>query len=261
MNLTSYLAEAERRYHFRIKTVVPIGDAEMDRIEIAVAKYQPIEIKRPKKTILQKQPLDFKDLQNFEVYIVDMTLALPASPYVLQQDIRQSLNVPEKYIVVRGDNEPVEVENQRLAALNDIADEAAKRGLKPASLLADSNYEEFDEPQGDRFYGDKHNSALLAYIEKVRAEREPPPNPEKQLFNWLDMPDRKDQQPVQDDTDFNAHLNDKRPKASANAKSPSESVQGNIDDDTRSVTRLYRDKDGNRVKLSRKQNSVRGEKA
>jgi hypothetical protein len=257
MSIKTYIAEAERRYHFRVKTVVPLTDKEMDRIELAVAKYQPIEVGRPKKTMLQKHPLDFRDIENSEVYIVDMVLALPASPYVLQQDIRQNLNIPEKYVVVRGDNEPIEIEGERLAALAEIEAEAKKRGLKPAPVLGDPDYKEVESEVGTIYYGDGYNSAFLAYLTKVRSERMEtrvdPPNP---LFKWLDLP-KDGGEPKQDPTNFNAHLK-KVEKAAAEAKVPSESVQGNIDTDQQTVERAFVDAKGNRVVIRRKVKGVRG---
>lgn len=253
MTIKKYIAESERRYHFRIKTVVPVGDKEMERVELALAKYQPLEVGRVKKTLLQSHPLDFHDIENAEVFIIDVVLALPASSYVLQQDIRHSLNIPEKYVVVRGDNEPIEVENERLAALADIEAEAKRRGLKPASLIADETYSEYEVRDGSSYYGDAYNSAFRDHLKKIAAEREErrvdPPNP---LFRWLDLP--KDGEPSQDKTDFNAGI-----KTAAPAKDIlSKSVQNNVDDDLRAVERAFVDTKGNRVIIRRMVRGVRG---
>jgi len=254
MTIKKYIAESERRYHFRIKTVVEVGDKEMERIELALAKYQPLEIGRVKKTLMQSNPLDFHGIENAEVYILDVVLALPASSHVLQQDIRHSLNIPEKYIVVRGDNEPIEVEGERLAALADIDAEAKRRGLKPASLIADETYGEYEVRDGASYYGDAYNSAFRAYLKKVADEREEkrvdPPNP---LFRWLDLP-KGDGEPSQDKTDFNASIKTVAPAKEVSSKS----VQDNVDDDLRAVERAFVDTKGNRVVLRRMVRGVRG---
>ncbi len=260
MELHRYLAEAERRHHFRVKTVVPLGDREMARLELAIARYQPLEISAPAKTILQKHPMDFRDLENAEVWIVDMVLGLPASPYVLQQDIRQNLGIPEKYVVVRGDGEPVEAQGEAIAALAALEDDAKAKGLRPAALLANPDYPEAAPVDGAALYGQAQVGDLLAYLGKVRDERaEQRTDPPHPIFRWLDMPDRKDQQPVQDVADFNAGIKDAPSVRGQSAKGAAlrRSVQGNLDDDSRDVARLKMDQSGKTVVLRTKVAGVR----
>ena len=122
-----YIKENEREYHIRIKTVVPLGDVEMEYIERILSKYIPIDITSPVKTIMQKHPLDFQDIRNAEVWIVDVVTELPASAYVLQQELKLALNIPEKYLVVRSANDPLEVETQRMVSNDEIDMEAMEK--------------------------------------------------------------------------------------------------------------------------------------
>lgn len=259
MDFKQYLAEAERRYYFRIKTVVPLSDKEMTRIELALAKYQPFEISAPAKTILQKHPMDFKDLENAEVWIVDAVLGLPASPYILQQDIRQNLNIPEKYVVVRSENDPLELQGEDAIAIDELHAEAEKNGLRQAALLTDPNYAEFNEPDGGSAYGDRQIAGLLGYLEQIRKERSEertdPPNP---LFNWLDMPEN-DQGPSQDETDFNAHL-PKAKVAKPKGRALSTTNTGNFADN-REVSALKIDAKGKTVVVRARVKGMKGDKA
>src|SRR5690348_16602665 len=101
MPLQTYLNDAEKLYHLRLKTIVPLTDDLMDRIERAVMRYEPVAISSPKKTILQRAPLDFPNVTAAEVYIVDMTFRFPVAPHVLHADIRKLLDVADTYVVVR----------------------------------------------------------------------------------------------------------------------------------------------------------------
>lgn len=168
-----YIKENEREYHIRIKTVVPLGDVEMEYIERILSKYVPIDITAPVKTIMQKHPLDFQDIRNAEVWIVDVVTELPASAYVLQQELKLALNIPEKYLVVRAANDPLEVETQRMVSNDEIDMEAMEKGLSPASRLSttesydDDELGELDQP----VYGDEYNKKFLEVLAQVAADR------------------------------------------------------------------------------------------
>lgn len=264
MDIRRYIAEAERTYHYRIKTVVPLDDAAMDRIERAIMKYQPLDISLPKKTMLQKHPLDFTQVQNAEVWIVDVETGLPASSYVMLQEIRNALNVPEKFVIVRGDNDPTEAESERLVAQAEMDAEAEKSGMSRASALETAeDYPEANEVDGTQFYGDAYNRRLRAYLKDVEQTRRPEKvDPKNPLFPWRDMPDRADQEPTQDDTNFNAYLktehNDEVPASDA-GDSERISGAGNVDDDARTYRRVYRDATGKDKVLRRSPAPVRKE--
>lgn len=169
-----YVQEREREYNLRIKTVVPVGDDELKYMERVLDKYVLIDITKPVKTILQKHPLDFGDLTNVEVWIIDVVTALPASAYVLQQELKLALNIPEKYIVVRNANDPKEVETQRMAARDEIDMEAMEQGLSPAPRLSTNSAYDEDE-QGileEPVYGNEYNTRFLEVLAQVSADRE-----------------------------------------------------------------------------------------
>ena len=68
-----FLATNEKQYYYRIKTVVPLDDAAMDRIERTIVKYLPLDVGRPEKTIFQRHPLDFPGVDNAEVRNIQFT--------------------------------------------------------------------------------------------------------------------------------------------------------------------------------------------
>src|SRR5690606_35995772 len=130
-----YLQDNAREYHYRIKTVKPLCDEDLDYIERVCRKYVLTDITKPVMTIIQKHPLDFQDIENAEVWIVDISTQLPVSDYVLQQELKLALKVPEKYIVVRAENNPLEVYTQQMNARDDINMLAQEKGLTPGSRL------------------------------------------------------------------------------------------------------------------------------
>jgi hypothetical protein len=266
-----YLEESVKEYHYRIKTVVPLDEESMDNLEYALTKYNLIDISDVTKTIMQKHPLDFYDVDNAEVYIVDVVTGLPASAYVLQQELRIALRIPEKYIVVRTDNDPIERQGQHLANKQEMEDEADEKGWERESLLnVDSVYPEHEhEEDGSNYYGDEYNQKLNKYLSQVKSERTSDqyeaPAP---LFSWMDMP--QDYPWAGPTDDFNDGLDAPKPVPYWDID-PNKDIDfrfydmytgmyGNFDQDSHTDKRSYKDpKTGKRHVLKRGTNPVRDE--
>jgi len=243
MSIQTYIAEAEatRRYSFRLKTVVPMDDAAVGAVERTLAKYMPHSVSRAKKTPIQAEPLDFRGIQNAEVWIIDFVLCMPGSAYVLQQDIRNALNIPDKYIIIRNVMEPGEQESRKIAALAEIDAEAEKLGLRAAPLLGD---EESDDAKNE-LYGDAYNRGFLGFLRKVQTEREDQKVVTKSpLFQWVG--DKIEQEPDQSTEDFNAGIKDAPTVGDAKDAYDDEDV------DPCEVRKVFLDKNGKRVVLTRK---------
>ena len=86
-SLKQYLAESEKSYKFRLRSINEISDEHMDRIESHMKKYNMESMSAFKKTIMQSKPRGFGDVGPNEVYISDMELKLPATPIALQEEI------------------------------------------------------------------------------------------------------------------------------------------------------------------------------
>jgi hypothetical protein len=169
-----YITDQEREYNVRVKTIVPIGDDELALIEQVMQKYVIVDFTTPRKTILQKNPLDFYNIHNAEVYIFDITTRLPMSAYVVLQELKLALNIPEKYIVVRSENDPIENYSQQIEAEEQIEDESMKSDLDPSARLSTNSEYDKDE-RGDLeepLYGDEFNKNFLETLAQVAADRE-----------------------------------------------------------------------------------------
>ena len=251
MRLQQYLAESEKQYHLRLKTIVPLDDAAMDRIEMSVAKYLPLSIAPAKKTILQRQPLEFPDIQNAEVYIVDMVFGMPAAPHVIRDDVRKALNVPDNQIFVRNQHEPNELEMAQLNAIAEIETEAAIKGLQPVATLQDQDYNEADSAFHADQFGNAYNAAFLSYLRTVQQERQTQADKAAAApFLWLDIPDRPAAEIA---PDFNAAIPDAPRVAPTGITTPdvNKSPLG-YSATSNEIRRVYVDANGKRVVLSRK---------
>ena len=248
MNLKNYIAETERTYTYKLKTIVQLDDYAMDRIEQVCLKYQPIDISRPRKLMLQKAPLDFTNVDAAEVWVVDFEFGLPVSSYVFGEEIRYALGARERDVIVRGSNDPTEVENERLVAADEMSAEATAKGLKPSGLIEDPTYSEVT-PAED-LYGKAHNEKFLDYLRTVQKEREEkakvdPANP---LFKWMDMP----KQEVEDEGAYNADIPDapRLGKDNGTGPCPDTSDKGIFTDRRKTYKRQY-GKGGERTMLTK----------
>lgn len=247
MNFKQYLTESEKEFNFRIKTITELTPDLMKKIENYLHKFRLKTISKPSKTIMQRQPLDFDDISNAEVHIFDITTSLPVSSYILQQDIRNILNIPEKYIVVRGENEPIELDSSKLNQEHELATMATDAGLVRDSLLGtDSEYPEAEHTaDGSNYFGNSYNNRLLAYMKTIQDENQPLKIEAKDsLFSWLDQP--TEQEPIQPPEDFNAAINNPEIKPfDKGAKKPA--PNGNFDDSGNILKRTYVTKKGESI--------------
>jgi hypothetical protein len=259
MNFKQYVDEATSFYNYRIKTICILDDNAMDWLERVVLKYDPVDISKPRKLMLQKAPLDFTNVPvGSEVWMVDIQTALPVSSYVLQKELQLALGLPETHVVVRGANDPVEIENERKNAEDEIDKEAAAKGMTRDALLNDPDYTEADHDTPE-LYGDDYNGRLLGYLRTVQKEREgdqkiDAPNAK---FGWLNMP----KPDVADDN--GAYNSDIAGAPTIGQPGDGQDLptapQGNLSGHKRTYRRLY-GKDGARSTISRDMDTTKDPK-
>lgn len=209
MNFRDYLAESQKTYKYRLKSVTDFTDEDtFSRIENYLQRYKLLDMSLPFKTMIQKTPLDFPEFSNVEVFMIDFETAFPLSSYVASEEIRTLLNIPGGMVVIRGANEPIEIETKLIDQKAEVNDKAAEKGMKPASLLGvDSQYPKSEQGiDGQNYYGNSYNSRFLETLKDIEDSRKPEkfdaPQP---LFSWLNMP-KNPLEPVQDDANFNSDI-------------------------------------------------------
>jgi len=96
-----------------------------------------------KKTIMQPKPRGFGDVGPSEVYISDMEVKLPATPYALQEEICKIIGCGMGSIIVNNMNESEELWND----VEETTDE------EPKSVLADAEYSDAEKVDHSEHYG------------------------------------------------------------------------------------------------------------
>ena len=148
-SLKQYLAESEKTYAFRLRSLNEISDEHMDRIETHMKKYAMESMGAPKKTIMHK-PRGFADVGAQEVYIYDFATKLPATPHALHEEIASICGCSMGSMIVHNMKEAEE-----LWEVEEESDEEA------TSVLADADYSEAEKINPEDHYGDKYNEKMV----------------------------------------------------------------------------------------------------
>jgi hypothetical protein len=230
-----YLAESAKTYKFRIKSVQPMDAEFVSTLKRALFKYDITTVSKPKKLMAQKAPLDFKDYDMAEIWIVDIQTSVPASSYAMACELRGALRLADSMLVVRSENDPLELEAQRIEQIN--KDDETK------AVLDDPMYENEDQPKEVAF-GDAYNKKFLDYLaqSKANAEGEAKDIPaveeirKTQKFAWLNPKNTA----VADD--FNAEFDAVKPVHSNSKKPGKKAVKPNLTSNTGNYDELVKRK-------------------
>ena len=249
-----YLAESTRESHYMIKLAMEPTDAQIDVIETWLKRHDLIDISKPTK--LSNDKIDFSDVPNKQVWQIAVITGVPISSYMIMQQLRNALNIPEEYIVVRSSSEPVEIYAQDGEFDAEVNAMIADKSLHHASLLStDRFYNTGEEPLLRDLYGNDYNKKMLDYLGKVaddrKTDRYEAPAP---LFSWIDMDKVKDNLVVTDD--FNKDYDTPKPVYKGKGKDTAPvntnylGRNGNFDDAVATNVRILKDNKGKRETVS-----------
>ena len=158
-SLAQYLAENEVTHEFRVKFAVEPTDKQLDSMETHLRKYDAFDVETPQKTIMQRNPRDFRHHKAAEIFYVDFKSRLPAAPHMLLAEISQITGISERNIVVRNKMEPLHLEDDNDEPVEDYT-----------TRLTDEEYTEHEDPKAEEFYGEEFKSSFLQELEKIRVE-------------------------------------------------------------------------------------------
>lgn len=182
------LFETHIEYPVRIKSIAPITDDMYEKLNVFLKKYRVVEIGKVKKTILQKNPLDFGGVDASEVYIVDAVLDIPVSSYVLGNELAVLWNISQRQVIVRNQYEGMEQLTDQINLEQEIEEESEKKKYDKGSLLTtNSDYNEFEThvPQ-ELLAGQTQIENFKDYLAKTEASRPSTMYPSNQgLFAWV----------------------------------------------------------------------------
>lgn len=245
------LNESQKNFSYRLKTVVLMDDQKMEDLERLLKRYNLLDVGSVHKITAKDDSLEFRDIENADVYYVDFMIGVPMSAYILQQELRAVLNLPEKFLVVRADNEAIEVESVKNQLLRTLDQKAKQEGYtdKGSLLSTDRFYLDAEQPLTNNAYGDKYNSKFLNLLQQIASSRKTQTFQTTSDLNPVEQMQSVEQQPKQDTTDFNAHLSGVKPVyKSVDMGEPVElnllGPDGNFDDDTKRYFKVSRNNKG-----------------
>lgn len=168
--LQDYLLTKKKENKFRLKFAFEPKGVDRDRLERHLRKYDVIDVGPMSKTMFQSNPIDFADIRNTEIWIMDVVLGFPVPSYVLKEEIRTLFKVAEKFVVVRGEHDPL------LDQADDIIEDEEDDNTvhmppegTPAKL-DDPHYKNEPNPKAEDFYGDSYNDDMLKVFRDEKAK-------------------------------------------------------------------------------------------
>ena len=161
-----YLAEAVKEIPVRIKLATEVNDNMVDTVENELQRYDVVSVSKPVKTIMQEHPLDFgTKIKNREVHIIDAVVRMPISFETFRRNLSDKLAIPYDYVVVKGENDPLEGENE----LEIKRSTANPEDYEPK--VGQDYTEEESKVEGEHF-GEKHKENFLKTIQSNREAEE-----------------------------------------------------------------------------------------
>lgn len=260
-----YLAESIKSNRFALKLAKQPTDEQVAAVESYLKRYDLQDLSDPHQ--VEVDSIDFYDIKNKDVWEMDFSIGSPVSAYVLLQELKLVLNVPENYLVVRGSNEPVEIYAEDEAFRGPAYDQTMVDGKMPAARLSTSRfYDDAEQPPVTNLYGDGYNKSFLEYLSNVADQRKTDhyeaPAP---LFSWIDM-DKAMAKDAVEGEDFNARFDTPKPVYKGKGKD-AEPIDpkflgrgGNFDDAASTNTKFLKDAKGNRVTISAPRANLKAEK-
>lgn len=159
------LAESIKEYKYRVRTLDEIDDARLKIIAAVIDCYNPEGSIVVTKTPIQDSPMDFPNYEMVPVYVIDITLRVPVSTYILQNKLRSALNIPNSTIIVRMENDPLELETDRLDNFGNWDEREPLLSTSP--IYHEYNYKADDVPA----YGDEYNTKFLKFLASIEKNK------------------------------------------------------------------------------------------
>ena len=162
-SVKDYLVEEDEKSVccFQVKTTEPLTDEKMDKLEMALRKYDCFNISTPAKTIMQKFPVDFKNVPASEVWMVTFSCRYPVAADVIRDDLTKAMELNPTQIVVKNllvaDAQDVETdEGEHVAA--DTGDDGFRT----------SEYTDGDKIKHEDYFGEDFKKKFLDGEKKAK---------------------------------------------------------------------------------------------
>ncbi len=144
--LKQYISESVKTYNFKVKIAGELKEDLVEKMNVALKKYDCDGVGKGKRTPIQETPLDFPEMKNTHVTIFDVSCRYPVTSHVLTHYLSEKLSMSASCIRVRNPSEEAEVE------LNSLA--IGRVGQKSKEALLNQPYENSNNQDT---VGDKRN--------------------------------------------------------------------------------------------------------
>jgi len=122
-SLKQFIVESQKTYEFKVKLACDSDDLDMDRVEQAVASFEPVEISKPKSLPYQKST-EFPNAPATQIQLITVVTKYPSTPEQIRSLIANRCNFHESNIIVRTAAQELEFENQQTVDPGESAKEA-----------------------------------------------------------------------------------------------------------------------------------------
>ena len=153
--LKHYLAESEKTYEFRVRSVTELSDEQFDRLETHLLKYNVESVSSPKKTIMQKSPYGFAEFGPAEVYIIDITTKLHITANIMHEEVSKATGISMQSFVVHSKQESEEFWNEKPG-----------KETEPTSVLADAEYKDSPKVKHEDNFGNDFVAKFVKNLPK-----------------------------------------------------------------------------------------------
>ena len=161
-SLKQYLAESEKTYNFRLRTVAEMSDDQLDKLEKHLARYNVESVSEPKTSIIQRSPAGFGDIGPSAVSTLEIVTHLPCTPNVMQEEVAASTGISIGAIRVYNEGEFIDEEED----LENATDDESK------SVLADADYSEAEKVEHKDNFGNEFVSNFVKNLPKSELNKE-----------------------------------------------------------------------------------------
>jgi hypothetical protein len=155
-SLKQYLAESEKTYNFRLRTVADMSDEQLKKLESHLARYNVESVSSPKTSIIQRSPAGFGDIGPSAVSTMEIVTHLPCTPNVMQEEVAAATGIHIGAIRVYNEGEFIDEEED----LENTTDDEVK------SVLADADYSEAEKVEHKDNFGNEFVSNFVKNLPK-----------------------------------------------------------------------------------------------
>jgi len=152
-----YLTEGKKVYNFKIKVAGDLPENFMKDFKTRMDRCGIVTLDEQSRTPVQALPIDFPELKNMEVHIIEFITEYPITAPEITKELTE-LGLSEEYFRVRGSGEPSEADQA-------ILDQLVGYGMVENPVQTDAKVNHKD------YFGNDFNHNFLKELAKTAKEQ------------------------------------------------------------------------------------------